>query len=246
MSLEWNQFGNTVTSSFKKLKDDTDFSDVTLACDDGEQIEAHKVVLITSSPFFMEMLKRNKHTHPLIYMRGVKSEDLVAMIDFFYDGETSLLYESLESFIDLAKDLEIESLHEMIKELQNEGLVEDLTEENISTVMLNQENSASQESSLAELDISESFDGVLISREDLDRKVNSMITTGHSFLPIKEKRRTKMCNVSGCVVEGTQRAVSNHIENTHIQRVTLCCDQCDRSFSTRNALSTHISRSHKI
>ena len=32
------------------LRNDTDFTNVTLVCEDGEQIEAHKVVLVASSP----------------------------------------------------------------------------------------------------------------------------------------------------------------------------------------------------
>ena len=33
---------------------------------DGHQIEAHKVILAASSPFFQAILKKNKHSHPLI------------------------------------------------------------------------------------------------------------------------------------------------------------------------------------
>ena len=77
LCLQWNDFKENITSSFKELREDRDFTDVTLACEDGQQIEAHKVVLASSSPFFMEFLKKNKHPHPLLYMRGLKSEDLI-------------------------------------------------------------------------------------------------------------------------------------------------------------------------
>ena len=33
---------------------------------DGHQIEAHKVILAASSPFFQAILMKNKHSHPLI------------------------------------------------------------------------------------------------------------------------------------------------------------------------------------
>ena len=59
--LQWNDFRDNICSAFGKLKDDKDFTDVTLACEDGHQVEAHKVVLISSSPFFLNLLKRNKH-----------------------------------------------------------------------------------------------------------------------------------------------------------------------------------------
>ena len=71
-----------VNTAFRDLRKDIDFTDVTLACENGHQFEAHKVILSASSPFFQNMLRRNQHTHPLIYMRGMKSEDLLAIVDF--------------------------------------------------------------------------------------------------------------------------------------------------------------------
>ena len=68
--LQWNDFKQNISSSFGELREDKDLTDVTLACEDGKQVEAHKVVLAASSPFFKDILKRNKHPHPLIYMRG--------------------------------------------------------------------------------------------------------------------------------------------------------------------------------
>ena len=66
------------------------FADVTLASEDGQQVEAHKVILPASSPFFLKLLRRNKHSHPLIYMRGLQSEHLVAMIGFLFFGEANI------------------------------------------------------------------------------------------------------------------------------------------------------------
>ena len=42
---------DNVNSAFGNLIEDKDFSDVTLACEDGQQVEAHKVILAASSPF---------------------------------------------------------------------------------------------------------------------------------------------------------------------------------------------------
>ena len=72
---------DNVNSAFGNLREDKDFSDVTLACENGQQVEAHKVILATSSPFFKKLLRQNKHSHPLIYMRGMKSDDLSAIVD---------------------------------------------------------------------------------------------------------------------------------------------------------------------
>ena len=49
LCLQWNDFKENVNSAFGRLRDDKEFTDVTLACDDG-QMEAHKVILAASSP----------------------------------------------------------------------------------------------------------------------------------------------------------------------------------------------------
>ena len=108
--LKWNDFQENAISAFGTLREDREFADVTLAFEDGQQVEAHKVVLIASSPFFLNILKRNKHSHPLIYMRGVKSENIMAMVDFFYHGESNVFQENLDSFLVLAEELQLKGL----------------------------------------------------------------------------------------------------------------------------------------
>ena len=110
LCLQWNDFKENITSSFKELREDREFTDVTLACEDGQQIEAHKVVLVSSSPFFMELLKKNKHPHPLIYMRGLRSEDVMAIMDFLYQGEANVLQDDLDNFLALAEELKLKGL----------------------------------------------------------------------------------------------------------------------------------------
>ena len=41
--LKWKDYHVTVASTFKMLKDEEDFLDVTLVCDEESQISAHKV-----------------------------------------------------------------------------------------------------------------------------------------------------------------------------------------------------------
>ena len=109
LCLQWNDFQANANSAFGKLRSDNEFSDVTLACD-GQQFEAHSVILISASPFFHNLLKQNKHTHPLIYMRGIKPEDLHAILDFLYCGEANIFQENLDSFLALAEELKLKGL----------------------------------------------------------------------------------------------------------------------------------------
>ena len=51
-----------------------------------------------------------KHPHPLIYVRGVNSKDLLATMDFLYQGEASVLQENLDSFLAFAEELQLKGL----------------------------------------------------------------------------------------------------------------------------------------
>ena len=68
LCLKWHDFQENLSSSFRELKSDHDFTDVTLACEDGH-FQAHKLILSTSSLFFRRVLKRtDKNIHLMIFM----------------------------------------------------------------------------------------------------------------------------------------------------------------------------------
>ena len=110
LCLQWNDFQENIKTAFGNLRKDNDFADVTLACEDGQQVEAHKVILAASSPFFQKLLGRNKHSHPLIYMRRMKYEVLLAIVDFLYRGEANVFQENLDSFLVIADELQLKGL----------------------------------------------------------------------------------------------------------------------------------------
>jgi len=108
--LRWNDFETNISTAFKEIREDKDFFDVTLACEDEDQISAHKVILSACSPFFRGVLKRNRHEHPLLYLKGVKYGDLVAVLNFMYHGEVNVSQEDLNTFLSVAEDLKVKGL----------------------------------------------------------------------------------------------------------------------------------------
>jgi len=107
--LRWNDFESNISSALKDLKDDEDFLNVTLVAGE-EQAEAHSLILAACSPFFKTVLKRNKHSHPLLYLKGVRYPDLLALLDFIYYGEVNIAQDDLNSFLAVAEDLKIKGL----------------------------------------------------------------------------------------------------------------------------------------
>jgi len=118
--LKWNDFQENVQAAFSDLRGDLDYADVTLACED-HTIEAHKVILSACSPFFRGILKKNKHPHPLIYMRGLNPRDLTAVLDFIYHGEVNIAQEHLDGFLALAEEMQLKGLTGNDKEPENQA-----------------------------------------------------------------------------------------------------------------------------
>ena len=96
--------------TIKELFTENIFADVTLVSDDQIQIPAHKFVLSAGSPTLKNLLLNNPHPHPLIYMRGVKQQELQSILQFIYLGEARIYQDRIKEFLDVAVDLEIKEL----------------------------------------------------------------------------------------------------------------------------------------
>ena len=108
--VTWKEFQKKGISIFGELRESSDFTDVTLVSEDGQQFKGHKVILGSSCPFFMDLLKKIEHPQPLFFMVGVKSVELSAVMDFLYKGESNILQEHLEAFLALAQKLKLNGL----------------------------------------------------------------------------------------------------------------------------------------
>ena len=110
--LRWNSFESNISGSFQELREDSEFFDVTLCCDNGiDIVQAHKVILAACSPFFRKILSHQKNQqNPLLYLKGICLKDLQIAIKFMYHGEVNIARESLNNFLEVAEDLEIKGL----------------------------------------------------------------------------------------------------------------------------------------
>ena len=258
LCLQWNDFKENVNSAFGSLREDNEFADVTLACEDGQQIEAHKVILAASSPFFQNLLKRNRHPHLLIYMRGIKSENMLAIVDFLYCGEANVYQENLDSFLAIAEELRLKGLMGNIENVDqntennhtepttlqvNTKPVYKREKLNLNTeqVQSNLEPRSDQETPNDQMNNERRISTPnLVSRDlqDLDAKVKSMIEKTTKQMPSGTKAGyVYICNV--CGKEGAGTAIRDHIEANHLEGVSLPCSVCEKTFRSRALLRKH-------
>merc|ERR1719319_719900 len=223
LCLKWNDFQENAISAFGTLRENRELADVTLACEDGPQVEAHKVILASSSPFFLNLLRRNKHPHPLIYMRGLKPEDLVAMIDFLYFGEANVYQENMNAFLAVAEELKLKGFIDLgadMKDTFTKATYEHKTQTSGEMKTLCQqekenpelfsfedkgENGPVPEETVAPIDSNVGSD-----IQNLDEQIYSM-------MKVSEKNDNMICKVCGKEV----LHVKSHIEANHIAGLCL-------------------------
>ena len=111
-SLKWNDFQPNVTKSFKRLRYEEDYSDVTLIGDDYQPLRAHKVVLSSCSEYFKNILfNSRKFSNPVLCMEGLTKGDLTNVLDYVYNGEIQILQDGLDRFMTIAERLKLEGLN---------------------------------------------------------------------------------------------------------------------------------------
>ena len=104
---------NTQTKFYNELLEEQKLTDVTLACDDGFQIEVHKTIVSASSMFLREVVMNSNNPKPFIYLRGVKQEILLSLLNFIYVGETVVKTETVDDLVAIGHELKIIGIMEM-------------------------------------------------------------------------------------------------------------------------------------
>ncbi|XP_070503001.1 protein abrupt-like isoform X1 [Chironomus tepperi] len=103
--LKWNNF----TKNVRRMRDEEDLVDITFACE-GKKLGAHKLVLYSCSPYFKELLKDNKSSHPIFFFHDISFDILKAILEYMYLGEVHITNENLKDFIRVAEALQIRGL----------------------------------------------------------------------------------------------------------------------------------------
>ena len=218
---------------------------MTLVCEEDQKIEAHRNILAASSPFFSSILRKNRHSHPMIYMRGFKVSDLVAVVDFIYNGEAKVNQDDIDRFLTLAEDLHLKGLAKSQKDTSDDARAQIKSPE---PSIKSEESHYKQETS-KEFDMNtiSTFEDDLVvpadkmcvpSNDDLKTQLDSMMVMAEDG-EIKYE-----CTVCGKTAKTTKWATAKlnmrgHIE-THIEGLSYPCNQCGMVSRTSNGLRLHV------
>ena len=235
LCLQWNEFRKNVKSAFGRLRNDKEFTDVTLACE--------------------KILKKSKHPHPLIYLKGFQSKDFVSIMDFLYFGEANVYQEDLDSFLALAEEIQLKGLTgqtscDLTEEIEKTEHSETVQKSNhlfqkSTSLHTDKETKEKFPKKSSTAVVSQSSTDL----QALDEKVKSMMEKGQKMIPAgKQANGTPkqamsfICNM--CGKEGRNHVIRTHIEANHLEGISIPCDYCDKTLPSRNALVEHKNKIH--
>ena len=256
--LKWNDFHSNVSKSFGLFRNEDYLHDVTLVSDDHNKIPAHKLVLSACSEYFRDIFKNNQHSHPLLCLDGISSGDLRNILDYIYNGQVEIYPDNLDRFLVIAQRLKLEGLTKSNDFEEDEGTEnEKLKNENIVEEEVNYiENETTENHSST----TERYKrGTSRDRSESLVKTIAALASNDDLNEINEKVNQYMeessdggyrCNVCGKtsrtnLIPALQKHnMMKHIE-THIDGLTFNCPICQKTFRSRNSLSSHKSQNHK-
>ena len=242
-NVKWNDFQNSLARTFRLLRYEEEFFDVSLVSDDQKMMSAHKLVLSASSPYFKHILTHNKHSHPLLCLDGVSSGELQFVLDYIYQGEVQIFQENLDRFLTVAQRFQLEGLMTLPETNKQEESYSEPSEDSFLSISRAQ-YSAEREPSQVKREVRRrsettalvSLDVDTSNIEEVDEKIVENIQKDHDG--------TFSCRI--CGKSGVKQKVNmkKHVE-IHIEGLSFPCQHCGKTFRSRNLLHTHTSTFHR-
>ena len=168
----------------------------------------------------------------------MRSEDLLALLDFIYLGETNIFQENLDSFLALAEELKLKGLAGGNDQTEMDESDQDRPSNNPSNncdikpwspKSRDNKNKTFKEE-LPKKEYYENYSGDL---RDLNEKVRSMFNSTR-----RDGQGVYVCQVCGKESKYPTN-IRDHIEAHHVEGISLACNLCEKSFRSRSSLRLH-------
>ena len=216
-SLTWNTYSDHLKTMMQELMMNEDFADVTIVTEDKKHIKANINILSACSPVFRDILKKEKNSNQIIYLRGIQFSEMESIMQFIYLGEATFYEERMDEFIAVAKSLEI-------KELCNAE-----TESNDEPDEPSPSNSATGKEMEEHTVISDPDHTIKQAPQQIRRGVVS----------VNGKYECEMCHKK----YSDKKGLTRHNQSVH-EGVKYACDQCDYQATQQSSLFIHIEAKH--
>ena len=216
-SIKWETYSVHLKTMMKELMMNEEFSDVTLVTEDKKELKANINILSACSPVFKDILKKEKNSNQIMYLRGIQFSELESIMQFIYLGEATFYEERIDEFLAVAKSLEIRELSNAEPKIKNEPDDEPtLSDPVTSTEEMGKE--------------------MLLS----DHLAKQAPQKRSKVISVNSKYECKPCQKTFT----TRAGLYFHNQSVH-QGVKYACDQCDYQATRQSHLTVHIESKHE-
>ena len=246
--LEWDTYSDHLREMLHAMMKSNELTDVTLVCDDKRQFKAHKIVLSACSSVFKSIFNDLPQHNSVIYLRGIKHQEMEAILEFMYVGVATLNQERMSEFMNDAKNLEIKEISQKMQFDEYENLP-DLS--NNETDLVNQQKQPmaklnkekiSNNKQTAHNSTLQNNSGSTLACAECDSQFTNK---GHLKRHILSKHEGVRFNCNKCDFQSTQQAaLKSHFESKH-EGVRYPCDHCNYQATQKDYLKLHIQSKHE-
>ena len=241
LNFHWDSFQEHSKVMLQNMMS-SKFSDVTLMCEDRKKIPAHRNILSACSPVLKDILEDiglSELKHPIIYLKGIKYQEMKSILHFSYMGQVDVLPDRVGYFLSSAKSLEIEGLNtekDPFEQQTKRTKVEEEDEE--CTVKEDTYEDSNKENEDMDVGFND-FVSILLD-DNLDQSKEKDRSKGR---PPKDgaKFNCKQCNRSYY----NRRSLWLHRKNIH-GGTQYSCDECDFATGKAMHLRDHMATIHNV
>ena len=109
--ITWHEHSQQIKAVYNDLFENERLTDVTLVCSDHVRVKAHKIILMSCSNMFRSMFDDdNSDMKTMIYLRGISEFQVKKVLEFMYKGQVKIEMDKLNTFLQVASDLEMNDL----------------------------------------------------------------------------------------------------------------------------------------
>jgi len=242
-NINWHTYSDHLRDMLYEMKKSDELTDVTLVCDDKKQFKAHKIVLSACSSVFKSIINNLPQSSSVIYLRGIKHQEIESILEFMYLGVATLHQESIDDFLNVAKNLEIKEIGKDFRIDDSNG--DDEVEASINGPKFEEDDEENSDDNLEgnEPEFEEvgedNSDDNLEGKPELNEN-QSIDKAWDSKLPVEGPFACDYCDNKYL----KKRTLISHRSRRHTS-VDKYCNLCDYTTKSPNVLRVHIQSKHE-
>ncbi|KAB7501330.1 Broad-complex core protein isoform 6 [Armadillidium nasatum] len=109
LSVTWNNHSSILAHNLDNFFRKESYCDATLICE-RKHIKVHKIVLSACSEYFRELFDDVVCLHPYIILKDVALTELEAVLEYMYNGKTSIFKARFSQFLNTADYFRVKGL----------------------------------------------------------------------------------------------------------------------------------------